>query len=427
MKLLFLSNFYPPEARGGYEQWCQEVAHALADRGHIVTVITSRAQKRHTGQPGNPEVQRILELEVLGGVASTLGRLVKRRRSDRWNLCAVRSVLEKTGPDAALIWGMWNVPRSVPALVEQLLPDRTAYYFCDYWPSLPSAFLQQLDNPSRRRITALPKQLIGRLFRRSLARDRQPALQFVHPICVSAAVRRLLVQAGIPVSHAKIIRGGTVVSSTLPAARPSSNGRLKLAYLGRLTAEKGVHTAIQAVAILASRGTSVRLDIWGKGDADYERGLRELASDSPVRFCGSVAPNEVTGLLARYDALVFPSEWDEPFARTVLEGMAAQVAVIGTTTGGTGEILTDGETGLSFVAGDATSLAEKIALLVHNPELACRLGGLGHATVREHFSFDRMVGDLEGALQAIARRELDNAEAKILSEPPLGSRVPTGP
>ena len=42
MRILFLSNFYPPHAIGGYEQWCQEVADRLQARGHVVTVLTSR-------------------------------------------------------------------------------------------------------------------------------------------------------------------------------------------------------------------------------------------------------------------------------------------------------------------------------------------------------------------------------------------------
>ena len=41
MRILFLSNFYPPVSRGGYEQWCQEVADGLVARGHEVTVLTS--------------------------------------------------------------------------------------------------------------------------------------------------------------------------------------------------------------------------------------------------------------------------------------------------------------------------------------------------------------------------------------------------
>ena len=44
MRVLFLTNFYPPESRGGYELWCQEVAEHLSRSGHEVVVLTSRSR-----------------------------------------------------------------------------------------------------------------------------------------------------------------------------------------------------------------------------------------------------------------------------------------------------------------------------------------------------------------------------------------------
>jgi hypothetical protein len=40
MRLLFLTNLYPPHGKGGYEEWCQEVAIQLRKRGHEVIVLT---------------------------------------------------------------------------------------------------------------------------------------------------------------------------------------------------------------------------------------------------------------------------------------------------------------------------------------------------------------------------------------------------
>ena len=66
MQLLFLSNLYPPYALGGYEQWCQEVAIALAERGHTVDVLTARvgAAAPHSQEDG-VTVHRQLHLEVI--------------------------------------------------------------------------------------------------------------------------------------------------------------------------------------------------------------------------------------------------------------------------------------------------------------------------------------------------------------------------
>jgi glycogen(starch) synthase len=400
MKLLFFSNYFPPAAVGGYEQWCQEVAQALAARGHEVKVITSRAGV----DDGNViPVHRVIELEVTGGVRSTIGRFLRRKHLEASSLAAIERLVQDTQPDAALIWGMWNVPRSVPALVERLIPDRTAYYFCDYWPTLPGAFVEQLSVPAKRKVTALPKRLVARALLRKI-RETSP-LEFRHPICVSQAVRRILLEAGVQIPHAKVIYGGTE-APTMATQKP--NGAVvRLLYLGRLTPDKGLHTAIEAVHVVAERALTVQLDVYGQGDASYLRSLRNLLKkhnlESAVRLMGSISRADVPALLSQYDALVFPSEWNEPFARTVLEAMAASLLVIGTTTGGTGEILGDRETGLTFKAGDALGLADQIDCLSRDCVPFRKFAEAGRNAVLQRFSLKQMVDQIEEALASIAK------------------------
>ena len=64
MRLLFVSDLYPPCDVGGYEQWCHEVATHLRRRGHTVSVLTSRygAAKRPAGD-GDEDVSRTLHLQ----------------------------------------------------------------------------------------------------------------------------------------------------------------------------------------------------------------------------------------------------------------------------------------------------------------------------------------------------------------------------
>lgn len=111
-------------------------------------------------------------------------------------------------------------------------------------------------------------------------------------------------------------------------------------------------------------------------------------------------------MMAEHDVLVFPSEWEEPFARTVLEGMATGLPVIGALTGGTGEILVEGETGLTFAAGDSEGLARQIRRLAEEPALRRRLAANGRAVVASRFTLQRMVDELEAALAVMAGKPL---------------------
>ena len=411
MQLLFLSNLYPPYALGGYEQWCQEVAIALAERGHTVDVLTSQVGAfAPCSQEDGVTVHRQLHLEVTGGLSQTAFRLLfNRARLEAANLGTVRSLITATKPDAALIWGMWNVPHTVPALVEELMPGRVVYYLCDYWLTLPNAYIQRWHEPARSQWRALQwaKQRLGDYFLTRLAAEPAIPLRLERPICVSRAVRDLLVAQGAPVAHGQIIYGGTQVKQFL-TNRAQQNDQpdaiLRLLYVGRLVADKGVHDVLTALQHLKNdhNGPVVTLDVYGEGDPDYTTDLHTFVQqhelEQQVTFHGSVPRTNIPAILARHDVLLFPSIWPEPFARTVLEAMAAGLAVVGTTTGGTSEILQHGQTGLTYPAENAQALAEQIAQLAHDPAGRIRLARAGQARVMAEFTFERMVDELEATL-----------------------------
>jgi glycogen(starch) synthase len=412
MRILFLSNFYPPFTRGGYEQWCQEVASELSKRGHDVRVLTSRSPDGNNLWIGDEiPIHRLLHLEVEGGLIQTTIRLLKdRKRFEQENLDSTQRLIKDFQPDVAFVWGMWNVPRSVPAMVEQLLRGRVAYYICDYWLSLRSSYIQRWQEPSNRMLTRVPKQLLGRHFLHQLEKENRPRLELEHPICVSRAVQKLLVESGVPIHHAQVIHGGTQVDDFSAVAsrnkKRENNIPLRLLYAGRLSAEKGVHTAIHALGLIVNRYDSdITLDIVGEGDPSYFDALKSNVQrnnlNRNIRFFGSVDRSEIPAVLTRYDSLIFPSEWEEPFARIVLEAMASGLVVIGTTTGGTTEILIEGETGLTFPPGDVHALASQIERLYSNAEFGSLLAETGQQLVWDKFTFTRMVDQLESALKSI--------------------------
>jgi glycosyltransferase involved in cell wall biosynthesis len=81
--------------------------------------------------------------------------------------------------------------------------------------------------------------------------------------------------------------------------------------------------------------------------------------------------------------------------------MASNMVVIGTTTGGTSEILSDGITGLTFPAGDADALSRQIQQLLREPGLAGRLAVAGRQRVLSYFNLERMVNEIEAYLQEV--------------------------
>ena len=408
MRILFLSNFFPPARPGGYTQWCHEVAERLGERGHTIGVLTSR-HERAKAPRGEQNIYRLLHLEGDLEYYQPLHFFTRWKRQHRENLVFLEHTVKDFAPDLIFVWGMWALSKALPALAEQLLPGRVVYYLSDYWPSAMDMHTAYWQSPAQRWPTQVLKRVLSKVAMSMLAEEGQPHLKLEQAICVSARVRELLIEAGLPLQSARSIRGGIEVQRFLNGPeRDRASGRLRLLYAGQLVQHKGVHTAIEAMARLASKWSTdqIHLTVVGSGHPDYEALLRHLVErerlQNYVTFEKPVSKDKMPALLNQFDVLVFPSIYEEPLARMTQEAMASGLVVVGTTTGGTGEILRHGETGLTFEPEDADGLAEQVTRLIIDPDLCCRLAQAGRQTVLENFTLDKMVKEIEAYLVVVS-------------------------
>ena len=410
MRILFLTNYYPPYDRGGYEQLCAEVAGELVLRGHSLEVLTSKGSHHSDKEIADGiEIRRNLNLQTSGGLIEGTRRHIRGNTIlERENLSALQAAIDDFQPDCALVWGMWNMSRTIPCLAERFLPGKVAYYLCDYWPTLPSALVQQWESPATKRQLQLLKALLRPAIKHLIS-DRSPCdLRFENVVCVSKALRQKHLELGFPMEGAQVIHLGIDAALFHPkdeAARTNlAKGRYRIVYAGRLSPEKGVHTLVQALSTVRSQTEIlVTLDLVGSGGVQYVGELQSLVTEyglqDRVKFRGHLNRKEMADLFRQFDALVFPSEWNEPFARVVLEAMASDLPVIGTTIGGTGEILVEGETGLTFPAGDYQALAQKILRMARSGSHKSRMTHLARKRVVEEFSLSKTVYEIESFLQ----------------------------
>ena len=406
MRLLFLSNFFPPVRPGGYTQWCHEVAERLAARGHTIGVLTSRYER--TKAPASEQnIYRLLHLEGDLAYYQPLHFFTKWNKQHRENLAFLENTVKDFKPDLIFIWGMWALSKALPALAEKLLPGRVVYYLSDYWPSALDMHTTYWQSPVQNWFMQPPKRVLSKVAMSMLAKEGQPDLKLEQVICVSARVRDILVEAGLPIHNARIIHGGTDIER-FPGVheRDYLSGNLKLLYAGQLVRHKGVHTAIEAMARLVNRRriNQISLSLVGSGHPDYETFLRHLVErerlNDFVTFHKPVSKDKMPAIFQQFDVLIFPSIYEEPLARITQEAMASGLVVVGTTTGGTKEILKDGETGLTFVPEDSDGLADQITRLINDPDLGCRLSQAGRQTVLENFTLDKMVNEIEAYLMS---------------------------
>ena len=413
MRVLFLTNFYLIHGSGGEEQSCQQVVEGLKQRGHTTLVLTS--MHGHSNLPVEADgVHRSLYLEMdLVPLWHSIIFFTKRKAREKHNLQVFARVLQQFDPDIIFIWGMWNLPYSLPALAEARYSRKVVYRFATYWPTLPSQHEIYWRTPGRNWYSRLPKRVLGNVALAMLTREAQKApLAFRHSICVSAATRNVLVEAGVPVSQARIIHTGLDVKLYLNsgAQRLShhEDQSLSLLYAGRIYPEKGIDTLIEAMIELVNiQGKQyVKLSLAGSGSVEYEDHLRQLVNQAGltdnVSFLGWVAPADMPELLRKFDVLVLPSIWPEPFARAVLEGMISGLVVVAARTGGTPEIIVDGKNGLLFRPNDPADLAKKIAHLSDDPDSRQQMIAAGRQTILDRFTMKKMMDEIENYLQEIA-------------------------
>jgi glycosyltransferase involved in cell wall biosynthesis len=125
--------------------------------------------------------------------------------------------------------------------------------------------------------------------------------------------------------------------------------------------------------------------------------------DDHVHFREKIPRQQMPVLLSEFDVLLFPSIWEEPFARIVLEAMAAGLVVIGTTTGGTKEILVDNVNGRTFAPEDSAALARHIQEVYNDSVLRTQIVSVARQTVVQRFSIASMVDHIEQYLVEVAQ------------------------
>ncbi len=412
MRTLFLTNFYPPYGQGGYEQWCQEVAEGLQTGGHDLQILTSRHGLTRDQAPAPAWIQRKLHLEMeLKSLRNGLQFFTHRCSNEQENLYHLRHCIEQFQPDVILVWGMWNIVRSVPVLAEKLLPGRVVYYMGDYWPTLPNQYQLYWQAPASHWKTSLVKPPLRFLARRILARDRLPVPEFAHVIFPTIFMREELKRLGMKANNTQIIYGAADTRLYINQQRPSDRQPaqpLALLYAGRIMPDKGVHVAIEAVGLLVHQHglRNFKLTVVGDGDLNYAGQLRALVREKQleayVEFCRAQPKQAMPQLYGQTDIFLFTSIWQEPFGRVLIEAMAAGAVVVGSPTGGAAEILVDDENALTFTPGDAHELAAQVMRLAAAPALRQRLVATAQKTAHEKFDIVRMTTEIEAYLQAIA-------------------------
>lgn len=405
MKILVLTNLYPPHYIGGYELRCEVAVKALRARGHDVQVLTSNHGVEPNAAPlEETGVERSLRVHGFYG-HPWLG-IRELRGLEFHNNRILCEAVARFGPDVVHVWNLGGISKSLIFTLQQLnLP--TVFDVSDHWIArslVGDVWLRwwnQENPPLTHRVLRTVWNLLGRRRKYQALAPTNPLrhIEFSRIYFCSAALRDITERKGYNVSHGAVIHCSVDIARFNGEPRSAGQPLRKLLYVGRLAEDKGVLTALKAMALVRDKFAGT-LHLYGRGDADYETKLRSFAEKERlnVEFHSATAA-EMPEVYRQHDALLFTSEWEEPFALTPLEAMASGLPVIGTTTGGSIELFRHGENALTYPAGDPAALASQILALNRDSVFRTALAAKGHAEVRAKFDEGAIVQQIENYLR----------------------------
>lgn len=381
LRLLFISNLWPPAVVGGAELYAHDLATQLVARGHEVKVVT-------LGVPGP---------EVIGQVTPWPYRPDAWRSQSAWRrwlyhigdlgrpgvAATIRRVIRDYEPDLVhshTVTGMTMAALTVPGSLG--VPH--VHTLHDYWLVCTHSNLLRRDGTACGN-ACLTAARIRRAARRPLADV------FIAP---SQAVFDVHSQRGLTFDGVAtaVLPVPPDVAAGPPRQPPS--GPPVFGYLGQLNLNKGVHTLVDAFARAGITGARLRLA--GRGMLTESLRARGVVG---VELLGWLDGAEREAFFAGIDCLVVCSEWPEPGGMVVAEAKARGLPVIGTAIGCLPEVVPSACRPLLVPIAEPDALARSLRSYAEDP--AAYVVGPGDLRIDRSANVDRV---LEVYLDALSAR-----------------------
>lgn len=375
MKVLIVSGIWPPDV-GGPASHAPDVAQFLRGRGHEVEVVTTS----DAPPAARPYPVRALPRHHRVGVRHVLGAALVRRRA--------------RGVDVVYTTGMFGRSATGSALARK--------------PYVVKLTADPAFERSRRR------GMVGGNVDDFQAQSGGPAVALLrfardaelrhaaHVFTPSTYLRELALTWGVAAERVSVLPNPAPVVGKLGQREELRRGfglnGATLAFAGRLTAQKALGGALEAVA----RVDGVKLVIAGEGPErePLEARASELGIGDRVTFLGAQPRERIIELFHAADATILSSSW-ENFPHTVVEALAVGTPVLAMEAGGVSEVVHDGVNGLLVAAGDTAALGEAVRRYFADDGLRERLRAAAAGSVAE-YAPERVFGELEQTLLRIA-------------------------
>lgn len=399
MRILFLSNLFPPLTLGGYEIACAQTAEAMRGRGHEVQVLTTW---NHLPQkaPTPDWVHRRLDLHWylphMPNHTLEVRALHSAVCSSYSNTLHLLDALASFKPDVVSVWNLTGIGGlAMMDLLNHLgvpwtiyLGDRVPVDIAANVPDDVKGIFNARGNElyEQARIFSVSQNLLDEI----------------------ASISNITFPQG-----ADIVAGWADLSQSIPHQPYLRDGKARFVAASSITPHKGTDLILEASAQLQAGGADFSVDIFGEGDLPrYVDMAKRLHLQDRVRFLGSRPYGDLLKAYAGYDAFLCPTWERDPFPFAPLGAAGCCTPPILTRNCGTSERLVDGVHCLKIerTASDLSAAMGEVA--AGRIDLA-RMGRAGRRLIEGDLSFERHLVRMETAFQEHARPWEMSADPKL--------------
>lgn len=380
MKLLVVTNLYPPQELGGYGRCISDFVWGLMQLGHSVHVACSDASYLGPSDSYGPSGESVSRKLTLKGSFNNGVSIFQDSKVCQAIDEANSSVFSSFSAQS------WDglIVGNIDLLGHEILPCLFAFnckilhHIGFVSPPYPSYNFPKNDNYLL--ISA------SRAVRTSLCASNFP----VHDSPI--------VYPGVRLEYFTQFNHGLSPSLNYALSRVRTgfalgtpSNPLKLGFAGLLMASKGAHLLIQAIIRLNQQGYAVQANFAG---TNFQSGYRDVMDhmlvdaqlSDTVRFVGHLNRHQLFRFWSLHHVGVFPSIHPEAFGISAAEVMAAGLVLLSSGVGGASELFEHKISGVRFLPDDVSSLVEAIMLLLKNPTLLFSIASSGQKRVRKDFS-----------------------------------------
>lgn len=379
MRVLLLSNVFPPGFIGGYELGAHDVAIGLVNRGHEVHVLTSDYLADDDGLCEIAGVTRTLTWTTLTHEIVQPSQLEGAYYSYR-NLRELGRLIRTFRPDVVLAFNLMGLGAISIVKYLQALRMPLVLYLMDH------VFIGVDKNST---LHNQYEKLFG-----ALRFDEYTRIIAMSKNVVGEVARTL----DVTLPNVTYIPGWVDLPSTNGHQLISEEDRrTKFVFCSRVAPHKGIDIMLDSVERLVKHGLpNFYVDIYGAGHvAPFMQRVKAKGLDQHIIYKGQAEKKDMLKILSGYDALVFPTWEREPFGFVASEAAVAGCIPIITAGIGASEWFLDGVDSLK-ISRDATSLYGAMSQILHWPkEELTRMKSVAQRYARKNFEFSRWLPVVE--------------------------------